>query len=549
MCLRSTSYKSAAAVVPMLADIVSKNGNLMLSVPVRRDGTIDEDEVKIVERSRRLAQSQRRSHLRDPPMEDLRRRSVHHSRRRRPLWRTKGHAVETVHRGRHPLHAIQRRQNPLRHCARFSGGRKGLHQIVVNRLSPLAGQDQQRAPAWNTRQIGLHTRRSRITRNASRKAALQDRFRPQNSLLENVHAARGRRQRRIPRFGSRAARPPTGNYGSQTMIGNSMIQQAQTQIEEPSPAERPAAAPAPARLTSMDAYRGLVMFLMMAEVLRLSKVAQAVPESGFWKFLAYHQNHVRWVGCSLHDLIQPSFSFLVGVALPFSLSSRVARGQSRLRMTVHAFWRALLLVLLGIFLRSFGHQTNWTFEDTLAQIGLGYGLLFLLGQRPVRCQWIALGVILVGYWAAFALYPLPGPDFDYTKVGVPKDGPHIMAGFAAHWSKNSNLAWAFDTWFMNLFPRESPFCFPQRRLRNAQLYTHAGNDDPRLDCRWRPAQRTSALGESQMAGACRRGWTGPGLGARRIGNLSGSEEDLDPELDTLQWRLVFCLAGGVLRRM
>jgi alpha-L-fucosidase len=41
-------YKSAAMVVPMLADIVSKNGNLMLSVPLQRDGTPDEDEVKIV---------------------------------------------------------------------------------------------------------------------------------------------------------------------------------------------------------------------------------------------------------------------------------------------------------------------------------------------------------------------------------------------------------------------------------------------------------------------------------------------------------------------
>jgi alpha-L-fucosidase len=41
-------YKSAASVVRMLADIVSKNGNLMLSVPLQRDGQPDSDEIKIV---------------------------------------------------------------------------------------------------------------------------------------------------------------------------------------------------------------------------------------------------------------------------------------------------------------------------------------------------------------------------------------------------------------------------------------------------------------------------------------------------------------------
>lgn len=41
-------YKSARTVIPMLADIVSKNGNLMLSVPLQRDGTPDSDEVSIV---------------------------------------------------------------------------------------------------------------------------------------------------------------------------------------------------------------------------------------------------------------------------------------------------------------------------------------------------------------------------------------------------------------------------------------------------------------------------------------------------------------------
>lgn len=213
--------------------------------------------------------------------------------------------------------------------------------------------------------------------------------------------------------------------------------------------------PATTRLASVDAYRGLVMFLMMAEALRLASVAKAHPESPIWKFLAHQQEHVAWVGCTLHDMIQPSFSFLVGVSLPFSIASRKAKGQSNLRMSAHAFWRGAILVILGIFLRSVGRpQTNFTFEDTLSQIGLGYPILFLLGLRPTRDQWIAFGTILVGYWLAFALYT-PGAGFEYAKVGVPNDWPELAHGFASHWNKNGNLASTFDAWFLGLFPYSS----------------------------------------------------------------------------------------------
>src|SRR5947207_4573850 len=224
-------------------------------------------------------------------------------------------------------------------------------------------------------------------------------------------------------------------------------------------AMKPTAVPflKPQRLASIDAYRGLVMFLMMAEVLRLSQVSSKLPDSAFWRFLAFHQSHVPWAGCSLHDLIQPSFSFLVGVALPFSLASRAVKGQSRLMMIMHAVLRAVILVLLGVFLRSMGKsQTNWTFEDTLSQIGFGYVPLFLLGFTKQRWQWAALAVILVGYWTAFVLYPLPPSDFNYAKYGL-ADWPYWYQGLAAHWDKNTNLAWAFDSWFLNLFPREHYF--------------------------------------------------------------------------------------------
>ncbi len=228
-------------------------------------------------------------------------------------------------------------------------------------------------------------------------------------------------------------------------------------IKEP-PKSTPPPAAGGGRVVSMDAYRGLVMLLMMAPVLEFRRIAKALPDNKLMEFFAGLQTHSLWTGCTLHDLIQPSFSFLVGVALPYSLARRMAEGQSEFRLTLHAFWRALILVLLGVFLRSQGkNQTCWTFEDTLTQIGLGYTFLYTLAWRSRRVQWISLAIILSGYWIAFALYPLPGADFDWSRAGVTRDLACNFTGFAAHWNKNTNLAWAFDTWFLNLFPREAPF--------------------------------------------------------------------------------------------
>ena len=214
------------------------------------------------------------------------------------------------------------------------------------------------------------------------------------------------------------------------------------------------------RLSSLDAFRGLVMTLMLAEAMRLPVVAQAFPGSAIWRLVAFNTEHVAWQGCSLHDLIQPGFSFLVGAAIPFSIASRKKKGQTFVQMLGHAVWRALLLIFLGIFLRSqWSNRTYFTFEDTLTQIGLGYVFLFLLGFVRVRTQVATLLLILIAYWAAFALYPAPGPSFDYARVGVPAGWGHNYSGFLSHWNKNSNLAWAFDVWFLNLFPRERPFAF------------------------------------------------------------------------------------------
>lgn len=229
-------------------------------------------------------------------------------------------------------------------------------------------------------------------------------------------------------------------------------------LEQP-PTTPPAPAEKPTRLMSLDAYRGFIMLVMASGGLAIPRVARtAFPDSPVWSFLAFQTDHVKWLGCSFWDLIQPSFMFMVGVALPYSHASRQAKGESETRIFLHTLWRSLVLILLGIFLSSNSSpMTNFTFVNVLTQIGLGYTFLYLLVGRGLAVQLGALAAILIGYTLYFGLYPLVGPGLDYATVGVPEN--LLLTGWFAHWNMNTNAASAFDLWFLNLFPRPKPFVF------------------------------------------------------------------------------------------
>ncbi|HMC67474.1 MAG TPA: DUF5009 domain-containing protein, partial [Gemmataceae bacterium] len=155
----------------------------------------------------------------------------------------------------------------------------------------------------------------------------------------------------------------------------------------------------PARLVSLDAYRGIIMLFMASAGFEIYKIVKDHPplaDNPVWRFLGYHfGNHVEWTGCSLWDLIQPSFMFMVGVAIPYSYASRKAKGDSEGRIWFHVIIRAIVLVLLGVFLSSNGaKQTNFTFVNVLSQIGLGYAFVYLLRGRRVLLQLLATAAIL-----------------------------------------------------------------------------------------------------------------------------------------------------------
>jgi predicted acyltransferase len=157
----------------------------------------------------------------------------------------------------------------------------------------------------------------------------------------------------------------------------------------------------PRRLVTLDAYRGFTMLAMVSGGFGTAHLLNDPT----WGWFADQMEHRDWIGCTAWDLIQPSFMFIVGAAMPFAFALRRERGESWGRQLGHAVKRSLLLVAIGVFLDSYAQDRVYVqFIRVLQQIAIGYLLAFLvLGLRP---GWQALlaGLILVGHTAAYLLY-------------------------------------------------------------------------------------------------------------------------------------------------
>jgi len=104
--------------------------------------------------------------------------------------------------------------------------------------------------------------------------------------------------------------------------------------------EEPAREKAGARLVSLDAFRGFIMLMLAASgfgLLDFSRIGEESPvwethDRELWQRIGFHFDHPLWVSSSNYvqvsfwDLIQPSFMFMVGVAMPYSFARRRNQG-------------------------------------------------------------------------------------------------------------------------------------------------------------------------------------------------------------------------------
>jgi predicted acyltransferase len=164
------------------------------------------------------------------------------------------------------------------------------------------------------------------------------------------------------------------------------------------------------RLVSLDFFRGLTMFLLIAEFANLFPLFLAPGLEGTpLHFLGVQLHHCEWTGLHFWDLIQPFFMFIVGVAMPLSFARRRAQGDSNRQLLGHVLKRSLLLLILGWALYCIEPgKITFRFQNVLAQLSVTYLLAYLVMRKAPWIQ-ILFSVLLVALSEClYRFFPLDG---------------------------------------------------------------------------------------------------------------------------------------------
>ena len=151
------------------------------------------------------------------------------------------------------------------------------------------------------------------------------------------------------------------------------------------------------RLASLDALRGCTVAAMLL-----------VNDPGDWGHVYAPLEHSAWNGCTPTDLVFPFFLFVVGVSVALAISPRREQGASPSALTRAAMWRALRILALGVAINVLAAwllpHAHLRFPGVLQRIAVCFAgvALFAIHTKP-RAQWVAIVVLLLGYWALLLL--------------------------------------------------------------------------------------------------------------------------------------------------
>jgi predicted acyltransferase len=166
--------------------------------------------------------------------------------------------------------------------------------------------------------------------------------------------------------------------------------------------------PSIGRLVSLDAFRGAIIALMVL-----------VNTPGDGRHVYAPLQHADWNGWTITDVVFPSFVWIVGVAMTFSMAKRLAAGVPRPQIFAQALLRAVILYGLGLFLYAFPHfdLSTQRLLGVLQRIAICYAIASAIYLTTgVRGQIVWIVSLLGGYWLIMKLAPVPGYGAGYLDV-------------------------------------------------------------------------------------------------------------------------------------
>ena len=174
-----------------------------------------------------------------------------------------------------------------------------------------------------------------------------------------------------------------------------------------------------ARFLPLDAYRGLIMILLVSDGFGFAQL----PDRGVYHYIAEQFEHRPWGGAAFYDLIMPAFLFMVGVAMPYAFARRGNSEANRHATTRHVLIRCLRLVVISQIMLSIelGHP-HLQFHNTLTQVAATYLICYFLMRLKMREQIMAVVALLALHSSIYLLFPGPaGAWAQVTNAGARLD--------------------------------------------------------------------------------------------------------------------------------
>lgn len=160
------------------------------------------------------------------------------------------------------------------------------------------------------------------------------------------------------------------------------------------------------RIASIDFFRGFTMFMLVGGLEGLFEKFDPIQNGPFIYFFQQQLSHAPWHGLHFWDLIQPFFMFIVGVAMPFSLSRRWEKGDSWNKTFQHVLKRCFLLLIIGWAISSSATTSN--FNNVMAQLSVTYLLAFLVMRQKIKWQLLVSFVLILISQLLYLYWPVEG---------------------------------------------------------------------------------------------------------------------------------------------